>query len=149
MEGMAPKKPDAKTKPGAKRTMTDEHKAALARGRQEGNAVRAYLEALASSKPRRGRKRTENTVRRQLAEVEAELADAKPLNELHLTQRKMDLEAELESFAGEQVDLDALEKGFIAAAAGYAERKKISYAAFRAVGVRPDVLNKAGISRRS
>ena len=29
-----------------KRTMTDEHKAALAAGRNEGRAVRRYLEAL-------------------------------------------------------------------------------------------------------
>ncbi|MCB0978460.1 MAG: hypothetical protein KDB02_13480 [Acidimicrobiales bacterium] len=130
--------------------MSDDHKAALAKGRQEGNAVRAYLEALAASKPKRGRKRTEATAREQLKSVEAQLADASPLNQLQLTQRKMDLEAEIASFADtDTVDLSALEADFIASAAGYAERKKISYAAFRAVGVTPDVLRRAGISRRS
>lgn len=136
--------PAKKTK---KRTMSDDHKAALAQGRQEGNAVRTYLEALAASKPKRGRKRTEATVRKQLASVEAELADASPLNQLQLTQKKMDLESELAAFGEEGVDLDALEQEFVKAAAGYAERKKISYAAFRAVGVSPDVLRRAGVSR--
>ena len=132
-----------------KRTMTDDHKAALAKCRQEGNAVRAYLEALAATKPKRGRKRTQATVAKQLAEVEAEIAEASPLNQLQLTQKKFDLEAELAAFDEDAIDLDALEKDFVEAAAGYAERKKISYAAFRAVGVRPDVLRRAGISRSS
>jgi hypothetical protein len=129
--------------------MSDDHKAALAKGRQQGNAVRAYLEALAATKPKRGRKRTEATVTKQLDEVRAEIAEASPLNQLQLTQRKFDLEAELAAFGEESIDLDALEKDFIEAAAGYAERKKIGYAAFRAVGVRPDVLRRAGISRSS
>lgn len=127
--------------------MSAEHKAALAKGREEGNAVRAYLEALAASKPKRGRKRTEASVRKQLESVEGELNDASPLNQLHLTQKKMDLEAELETFNAPVVNLDALEKDFVKAASGYAERKKISYAAFRSVGVSPAVLRKAGISR--
>lgn len=38
--------------------MSDDHKAALAEGRAQGRAVRAYLEGLEASKPRRGRKRT-------------------------------------------------------------------------------------------
>ena len=43
--------------------MSDEHKAALAEGRAQGRAVRAYLEALEANKPRRGRKRTVATAR--------------------------------------------------------------------------------------
>jgi len=130
-----------------KRTMSDDHKAALAKGRQEGNAVRAYLEALSATTPKRGRKRTEASVRKQLESVEAQLLDATPLNQLQLTQKRMDLEAELASFGEQSIDLDALEKDFVKAAAGYAQRKKISYAAFRAVGVSPDVLRRAGVSR--
>jgi hypothetical protein len=138
--------PPKKTK---KRTMSDDHKAALALGRQEGNAVRAYLEALAANKPKRGRKRTEASVKKQLELVESQLAEASPLNQLQLTQKRFDLEAELASFGDESVDLTTLEKDFVKAAAGYAERKKISYAAFRAVGVSADVLRQAGISRAS
>ncbi len=146
---MPPKKSPAKKSPAKKRTMSDDHKAALAIGRQEGNAVRAYLEALAANKPKRGRKRTEDTVRKQLAEVQEQLVDANPLTQLQLTQRQLDLEAELAAFGGgeETVDMAALEEDFIKAAAGYAARKKLSYAAFRSVGVRPEILKRAGISR--
>lgn len=129
--------------------MSDEHKAALAEGRTEGNAVRVYLEALEANKPKRGRKRTEATVRKQLEAVNEQLDEASPLAKLQLIQKQFDLEAELESFGEETVDMTELEEDFIAAAAGYSERKKIGYAAFRAVGVRPDVLRQAGIPRSS
>ena len=36
--------------------MSDAHKEALAEGREQGRAVRRYLEALEANKPRRGRK---------------------------------------------------------------------------------------------
>ena len=36
--------------------MSADHKAALAKGREEGRIVRRYLEALESNRPRRGRK---------------------------------------------------------------------------------------------
>lgn len=131
------------------RTMSDGHKAALSEGRVQGRAVRAYLEGLAANKPKRGRKRTPDSIKRRLATVEAELAQADPLAKLQLTQERFDLESELQAVGGPKVDLAALEKEFVAAAAGYAQRKGISYAAFRAVGVKPAVLTKAGISRRS
>lgn len=135
---MAPKK---KT-----RQMTDAHKAALAEGRAQGRAVRLYLEALEANKPKRGRKRTADSVKKRLEKVQVELETADPLKRLQLTQEQLDLEAELA--AGETtVDLSALEQGFIEAAAGYAARKGLSYGAFRAVGVPPAVLRAAGISR--
>jgi hypothetical protein len=128
--------------------MTDEHKAALAEGRAQGRAVRLYLEALEANKPKRGRKRTSDSVKKRLDKVTAELETADPLKRLQLTQEQLDLEAELA--AGEAtVDMAALEKGFIEAAAGYASRKGISYSAFRSVGVTPAVLRAAGISRSS
>lgn len=135
---MAPKK---KT-----RTMTDEHKAALAEGRAQGRAVRAYLEALEANKPKRGRKRTPDSIKKRLDRITAELEAADPLKRLQLTQEQLDLEAELTA-SESKVDLAALEKEFVAAAAGYASRKGISYSAFRSVGVPPAVLRAAGISR--
>jgi hypothetical protein len=130
------------------RTMTDEHKAALAEGRAQGRAVRLYLEALEANKPKRGRKRTPDSIKKRLDKIAADLPTADPLKRLQLTQEQLDLEAELE--AGETtVDLTALEKDFIDAAAGYAARKGISYSAFRSVGVSPAVLRAAGISRSS
>ena len=44
-----------------KRAMTDEHKAALAEGRNHAEIVGRYLEALEANKPKRGRKRTADT----------------------------------------------------------------------------------------
>lgn len=126
--------------------MTDEHKAALAEGRSQGRAVRRYLEALEANKPKRGRKRTPESMKKRLAKINDELAVADPLKRLQLTQEQLDLEAELA--AGEStVDLGELEKEFIASAAAYAGRKGISYSAFRSVGVPPAVLRAAGISR--
>ena len=37
------------------RAMSEEHKAALAEGREQGRVVRRYLEALESQRPKRGR----------------------------------------------------------------------------------------------
>ncbi|CAN5897262.1 hypothetical protein BH23ACT2_BH23ACT2_09730 [soil metagenome] len=127
--------------------MSKEHKAALAQGRAEGRAVRQYLEALAASKPKRGRKRTPASIRSRLEAVEAELDRATPYDKLHLTQEHYDLTAELARLEGPTVDMSTLEADFIQAAAGYAERKGLTYAAFRAVGVTPSVLDKAGIRR--
>lgn len=126
--------------------MSDEHKAALAEGRSQGRSVRNYLEALAANKPKRGRRRTQASITKRLSAIEDELTSADPLKQLQLTQERMDLTAELES-SDDAVDLSALENDFIAAAGPYAERKGISYAAFRSVGVTPEVLRKAGIRR--
>ena len=78
------------------RPMTDEHKAALAEGREQGRAVRRYLQALANR----------------------------------------------------HAPDEALETAFIAVAGPYSERKGLSYAAWREVGVQPRVLRAAGIPRR-
>src|SRR6478735_4161796 len=122
---MAPRKKSA--------GMSDAHKAALAEGRSQGRAVRRYLEALEANKPKRGRKRTPESVQKRLDKITSELPTADPLKRLQLTQEQLDLEAELA--AGETtVDLSALEEDFIAAASGYASRKGISYGAFRSVG---------------
>ena len=141
---MARKAAAAKAKPA--RSMTDEHKAALAEGRDQGRAVRRYLEALEAHKPRRGRKRSPESMQRRLAAIEEELADADPLSRVHLTQERIDLERQLAA-GGDTVDLEALEAEFVAAAAPYSERKGISYDAWRAVGVEPRVLKAAGIAR--
>jgi len=128
--------------------MSAEHKAALAEGREQGRAVRTYLEALSANKPKRGRKRTPDSIKKQLADVENQLADADPLQRLQLTQRQIDLTSALDT-TDAPVDLSELESAFVKAAGPYAVRKGISYAAFRAVGVTPTVLQKAGIKRGS
>jgi hypothetical protein len=132
-----------------KRTpMSNEHKAALAEGRDQGRAVRRYLEALEANKPKRGRKRSPESMKKRLDAVENELATADPLKRLHLVQERLDLQAALEATEA-TVDLEALEKEFVSAAATYSERKGISYSAWRELGVPGGVLERAGITRSS
>ena len=126
--------------------MSDAHKAALAAGRAEGRAVREYLEALRANKPKRGRKRTADSVRSQLAAVEAELAEADPVRELQLVQKRMDLQSELSNM-GQAVDIKSLQDAFVKVAKSYSTRNHISYGAWREVGVDAAVLKSAGIGR--
>jgi hypothetical protein len=130
------------------RTMSDTHKAALAEGRAQGRAVRHYLEALESSKPKRGRKRTRESVAKRLEAVEALLETADPVKRLQMSQERLDLEAELAADE-ETVDLAGIEAEFLAAAKPYSERKGISYAAWREIGVPASTLRAAGITRSS
>ena len=126
--------------------MSDSHKAALAEGREQGRAVRRYLEALEAHKPKRGRRRTPESVQKRLSTIEEKLASADALTRLHLIQERMNLEAELAS-TDNTVDVRALEDEFVAAAAPYGARKGITYAAWRQLGVDPSVLRRANVKR--
>lgn len=128
--------------------MSDEHKAALAEGRVQGAAVRAYLEALELHRPKRGRKRTPDSIKKKLAEIEAEIDAASGVQKLDMMQTRRDLQTELESLeAG--IDLTELEERFVEVAAAYGERKGIEYATWREFGVPAAVLKSAGIGRGS
>jgi uncharacterized protein YicC (UPF0701 family) len=126
--------------------MSDEHKAALAKGRLEGRVVRDYLEGLRATKPKRGRKRTADTIKKRLETIEVELASASPLDELLLVQERRDLEAELAAKSN-AIDMEALESEFVKVAKSYSDSKSISYASWRDVGVPASTLKRAGISR--
>lgn len=128
------------------RVVSSDQKSAMAQGRSEGAVVRRYLTALESNRPKRGRKRTAESVTRQLAAVEEQLESADPIQRLSLIQRRMDLTAELERM-DHKVDLTELETDFIEVAAGYGQRKGITYAAWREIGVSAAVLRSAGIGR--
>ena len=130
-----------------KSAMSDEHKAALAAGREQGRIVRNYLEALESHRPKRGRKRTTDSITRRLEAIDHELAEADPLKRLQLTQERMDLQDELAASGGEGVDLEQLEADFIEVGWEYGERKGITYSAWREVGVPAATLKAAGITR--
>ena len=127
-------------------TMSDDHKAALAEGREQGRAVRRYLEALELQRPKRGRKRTAESIQKRLADIDERLANADALSRLHLAQERMDLERQL-SAGDDNVDLDSLEAEFVQAAGPYSHRKGITYQAWREAGVEPRVLKAAGIGR--
>lgn len=129
-----------------KAPMSNEHKEALALGREQGRAVRRYLEALELHKPKRGRKRTPESIQKRLDDIESKLDAADPLTRLQLVQERMNLQQELES-KSHTVDLSALEEDFVAAAGDYGRRKGITYAAWREAGVDAAVLKRAGIRR--
>jgi hypothetical protein len=126
------------------RTLTDEHKQALAQGRTQGRAVRAYLEALEAHKPKRGRKRTPDSIAKRLDRITEELETADPIKRVSLIQEQFDLQAELETM-NDGIDLAALEGDFIAHAWNYSQAKGISKAAWRSAGVPASVLREAGI----
>jgi len=126
--------------------MTPEHKAALAEGRAQGRAIRDYLEALEAHKPKRGRKRTPDSIKKRLTRLESEMPEADAMKRLALVQERIDLETELDKAEG-GVDLSKLEKGFVTSAKKYSARKGITYSAWREVGVSPATLKAAGIGR--
>lgn len=132
--------------PTAKKKMSDAHKKALAEGRKLGQSVREYLEALDENRPKRGRRRTPDSIQKRLDAIGERLKAARPLERVQLAQERIDLRAELEKL-GAKVDLSKLEERFVKAAKDYAERKGISYAAWREAGVPAEVLKRAGISR--
>ncbi len=136
---------DLETRPN-RQPMSSTHKAALAQGRDEGRAVRRYLEAIEHNRPKRGRKRTPESVSKRLEVVNDQLASADPLSRLHLIQEKTDLEAEL-ARASSTNDLGTLEKAFVKVAKAYGQRKGIEYSAWRAAGVSAAVLHRADITR--
>lgn len=129
--------------------MSAEHKAAMEAGRAEGRAVRDYLEALRSNKPKRGRKRTADSINKRLAAISTAMSDASAIEQLKLVQERRDLEAELASMGDgtKAVDMASLEGEFVKVAKSYGSRKGISYASWREVGVPADVLGKAGVTR--
>ena len=129
-----------------KRTMSNAHKNAIAEGREQSKAVAAYLDALESNKPKRGRKRTPESIDKQLAALDEKLAKANALSRLQIIQDRMDLLAAKETLKAD-VDLSTFEDDFVAVAKTYGDRKGISYAAWRELGVPTPVLKKAGITR--
>jgi hypothetical protein len=130
-----------------KTPMSDTHKEALAEGRNHARIVGRYLDALEANKPKRGRKRTPDSVKKRLATVTSELKDSGGLTRLNLLQERRDLEVELATMQAGTPDLSGLEKEFVKVAKDYSSKKKISYGAWREFGVPPEVLKKAGITR--
>lgn len=126
--------------------LTPEHLEALEIGRREGRVVKQYLEALEQHKPKRGRKRTVDTVKSRLTNVENMLVEANGIERLVLLQERIDLSAELDALQT-KVDLVPIEDEFVAVAAAYSARKRIAYGTWREMGVAPAVLKRAGISR--
>lgn len=126
--------------------MSDAHKEALARGRREARAIKAYLQATQRTR-RPGRPVTPETLEKRLAKLDEQLgSEEDPLKRVELQQRKIDTQQQLTEIS-DHADAESLEEGFVEAAAGYSARKGITYAAWRAEGVPAAVLRRAGIRR--
>ena len=147
---MTPKSNSARSTTTAqrgRRPMSNQHKKALAEGREQGRAIRRYLDALARQKPRRGRRRTVESANRQLRETVDQLSTASSLARVELVQRRIDLEAEIANMGQDGGgDLTELEAGFVAAAKSYSERKGITVQAWLQGGVPRSVLRQAGLT---
>ena len=126
--------------------MTKAHKQALAAGRAEGKIVRDYREALKRTKPKRGRKRTPESIKRRLDTIKKEFENVDAVTQLKYAQERLDLAIELAELTA-KVDIAPLEKAFVKIAKGYGERNGITYSAWREIGVDATVLKKAGVTR--
>jgi hypothetical protein len=123
--------------------MSNEHKAALAQGRLEARAVKAYLASLGPKK--RGRPVTKDSLQKKIADIDSKLKnETNPLRRLDLMQSRAETENALDTL-GSGPDQAALAADFVEHAKGYSERKGISYATWREFGVSAEVLRKAGI----
>jgi hypothetical protein len=128
-------------KTSTRRSMSDEHKQAIADARRQTQAVRGYLTALTA--PRPAGRRPSSTPEQLQEQIDTE---DDPVTRLELIQRRLALEARLAT-EQDQPDLHDLQEAFVAVAADYAARKGITYTAFRELGVPAKVLTQAGIRR--
>ena len=109
--------------------------------------VRRYLAALEGER-KGGKRRLTDSINNRILKIDELLVTADPLTRLLLTQERIDLHGEQIRYAnGVSDDVSSLEKQFIKVARPYADRLGIGYAAWRQVGVDPEVLERAGIVR--
>jgi hypothetical protein len=137
--------PNKKTTP-KKSNMSVAHKKALANGRNEGRVIREYLEIVEATKPRRGRRRTPESITRRLAAISAELRTADPVTQVRLIQERLNLRTELAGMKS-KTEVVAAETKFMKVAKSFSERNDITYDAWREFGVAPTVLKRAGIAK--
>lgn len=129
-----------------KSTMSSAHKKALANGRTEGRIIREYLEMVEVTKPKRGRRRTPDSITQRLSVIASELRSSDPVTKVRLIQERLNLRAELASMKS-KAEMALAEKRFIQVAKSFSQRNDITYDAWREFGVTPAVLKKAGIER--
>lgn len=142
------KKPATRTRKGR---VTDQHKKAMADGRQQSLHVRRYLDALkvATAPKTRGRKRTPETIQTRIDKINFTIAegDLEPLNEVKAIQERIDLQRALDELNVAAPDPAEFEGDFVKAVKPYSERHGITYQAWRELGVPAIVLRKAKVPR--
>jgi hypothetical protein len=110
--------------------------------------VRRYLSTLDALRPGRGPKRAAESIANRLLKIDELLISADPVSRLHLTQERIDLDAEAIRLGnGNEADLGEMETEFVKVAKSYGDRVGITFSAWRQVGVEADVLERAGIVR--
>ena len=128
--------------------MSNSHKEALVNGRAESRVIRDYLQLIDAQRPRRGRRRSLETITRRLREIEIEIPLSQPLQRIHLLQERINLNAELATRSLSRTQQTQLEKNFIKVAKSFSERHHISPEAWSEFGVSPRVLHLAGMNLR-
>jgi acyl-CoA reductase-like NAD-dependent aldehyde dehydrogenase len=124
--------------------MSQEHKEALALGRNEARAIKAYLKAVDGR--RRGRAVSRETLEKRLARVSDKInGEADPLKRLELIQSRLEIQEALTEVE-ESANLEELEAGFVQYAKSYSGRKGVSYTAWREYGVPAATLRAAGVT---
>ena len=129
-----------------KTPMSTAHKKALANGRNEGRAIREYLEVVEATRPRRGRRRTPESIARRLSAITVELRSADPVTKVRLIQERLNLRTELAGMKT-KAEVQAAEAKFVKVARSFSQRNDITYDAWREFGVAPSVLKRAGIEK--
>ncbi len=112
--------------------------------KSQNKIIKDYLDGLEKHKAKRGRRRSPETIKRRLTAIDDKLPTASTLTKLHLIQEKLDLDSALKALET-PANINDLEPLFIEVAKPYSERHNISYSAWRAMGVRPEILKRAGI----
>lgn len=126
--------------------MSSAHKQALANGRAEGRIIREYLEIVEATRPRRGRKRTPESITRRLSLIATEMKTADPVTKVRLIQERLNLRSELAGMKS-KAEVAAAETKFVKVVKKFSDRNDITFDAWREVGVSPSVLKKAGIAQ--
>lgn len=140
------KKPDMPAKSTSRTSpMSAAHKKALANGRNEGRIIREYLEIVEATKPRRGRRRTPESISKRLSVITRELKSADPVTKVRLIQERLNLKTELASMKT-KAEISVAEARFVKVAKSFSQRNDITYDAWREFGVAPTVLKRAGIT---
>ena len=129
-----------------KSKMSASHKKALADGRTEGRTIREYLEMVETTKPRRGRRRTPESITRRLAVIAAELKTTDAVTKVRLIQERLNLRTELSGMKS-KLEITAAEIKFVKVAKRFSDRNEITYDAWCEFGVASTVLKKAGITK--
>ena len=109
--------------------------------------MKDYLEALEPNRPRRGRQRTPDSIKKRLATIESQLPERPPLQRLAARPGASATSRASSSDSSATVDLSGLEAEFVKVAKPTASARASPTPTWRELGVAADVLKKAGISR--